>query len=93
MTAHVNEQGIVLRFKSFAENLSRDQWQSLLDDLKSHPIPRKYPYGKRSVVAPAQQGMTQVTIYFTPQTATVEESIAILKKWNIEVFDGRQAQG
>jgi hypothetical protein len=90
MTAHVNEQGIVLRFASFAGNLSHGQWENLMDELKSQPIPNRYPHGKRSVVSPAGQGMMQVTIYFTPQTVTMDESIPILKKWNIEVFDVRQ---
>jgi hypothetical protein len=90
MTAHVNEQHIVLRFASIADNLSHDQWESLLDELKSHPIPSLYRDGERSAVSPAGQGVMQVTVYFTPQTVTMDESIPILKKWNIEVFDVRQ---
>jgi len=37
ITAHVNEMGIVLRFGSMADNLSPEAWDSLLDELKSHP--------------------------------------------------------
>jgi hypothetical protein len=43
ITAHVNEMGIVLRY-SPTENLSRDDWEKLLDELKSHYIPSFYQF-------------------------------------------------
>jgi hypothetical protein len=36
------------------------------------------------------EGQMRAVIYFTPQTVTMDEAIAILKKWNIEVFDVRE---
>ena len=34
-------------------------------------------------------GQHRVVIYFTENTVTLDESIPILKKWNIEVHDVR----
>jgi hypothetical protein len=89
ITAHVNEMGIVLRFGSMADNLSHEAWDSLLDELKSHPIPSFYQHGKRLHIDWAGEGMLRAVIYFTPQTVTLDEAIPILKKRNIEVFDVR----
>lgn len=87
VTAHVNERGIVLRFDSLADNLSRDAWQKLLDELKSHYIPSFYQYGKRVHVDVSAEGKTRAVIYFTPNTVTPDEAIAILRRWNIKVVD------
>lgn len=90
MTAHVNEMGIVFRFESPIENLPHDQWEALLDELKSHYIPSFYGYGKRSTADVSAEGQMRVVVYFTPQTVTIDQAIAILKKWKITVFDVRK---
>ena len=90
MTAHVNEMGIVIRFDSPADNLSREAWEALLDELKSHYIPSFYQYRKRLHVDASPEGKLRAVIYLTPQTVTMDEAIAILKKWNIKVFDVRE---
>lgn len=95
VTAHVNEQGIVLRFDSLLENLSPDGWEQLLDELKSHYIPSFYQYGKRlhvdfEGVKGGGENKLRAVIYFTPKTVTIDEAIAILRKRNIEVFDVRK---
>jgi hypothetical protein len=90
ITAHVNQMGIVLRFAP-SDNLSHEKWEALLDELKSHYIPSFYQYGKRSHVDSTDSGKTRVVIYFTPRTVTVDKAIAILKKWNIQVFDVRES--
>lgn len=90
ITAHVNEMGIVMRFDSPADNLSKDAWQSLLDELKSHYIPSFYQYGSRSHTDVSAEGKTRVVVYFTPQTVTMDEAIAILKKRGIDVKDVRE---
>jgi hypothetical protein len=87
ITAHVNEQGIVMRFDSPAHNLSSDEWESLLDELKSHYIPSFYQYGKRLHVDVNAEGKLRAVVYFTPQTVTMDEAIAILKRRNINVAD------
>jgi hypothetical protein len=79
-----------LRLDSPADNLTRAAWDALLDELKSHYIPSFYQYGKRLHVDVTAEGKTRVVIYFTPQTATMDEAIAILKKRNIKVFDVRE---
>jgi hypothetical protein len=89
MTAHVNEQGIVLRFNP-AANLTHDEWEKLLDELRSHHIPGFYQHGKRAYVDISPQGQTRVVIYFTTNTVTMDEAIAILKNWAIEVHDVRE---
>jgi len=88
--AHVNEMGIVMRFDSPADNLSREAWEALLDELKSHYIPSFYQYGKRLHVDASPEGKLRAVIYLTPQTVTMDEAIAILKKRNITVFDVRE---
>jgi hypothetical protein len=85
--AHVNEMGIVMKLDSPADNLSREAWDALLDELKSHYIPSFYQYGKRLHVDVSAEGKMRAVIYFTPQTVTMDEAIAILKKRNITVFD------
>src|SRR5258708_3631976 len=95
ITAHVNEQGIVLRFDSPLENLSPNGWAQLLDELKSHYIPSFYAYVKRlhadfEGAKGGEPGKMRVVIYFTQKTVTIDEAIAILKKRNIEVFDVRK---
>jgi hypothetical protein len=90
MTAHVNEMGIVLRFYP-ANNPNKNEWEQLLDELRSHYIPSFYQYGKRlHVDISPPEGQTRAVIYFTPQTVTMDEAIEILKRWNIEVFDVRE---
>ncbi|HKC01384.1 MAG TPA: hypothetical protein VKD23_21550 [Terriglobales bacterium] len=90
MTAHVNEMGIVLRFYP-ANNLTHDEWERLLDELRSHYIPSFYQYGKRlHVDISPPEGQMRAVIYFTPQTVAMEEAIAILQRWNIQVFDVRE---
>ena len=90
ITAHVNEMGIVLRFDSLAENLSSEDWNSLLDELKSHYIPSFYQYGKRMHIDVNTDGKVKVVIYLTPQTVTMDEAIAVLKGRQITVFDVRK---
>ena len=90
ITAHVNEMGIVLRFDSASENLSHDEWESLLDELKSHYIPSSYGRGKRSYadfseIREGNAGRLRVVIYFTPKTGTLNEAVGILEKRNITV--------
>jgi hypothetical protein len=89
--AHVNEMGVVMRFDSMADNLSSDQWNSLLDELKSHYIPSFYQYGKRMHVDVTAQGGMRAVVYFTPQTVSMDEAIQILKKHGMEVFDVRES--
>lgn len=89
MTAHVNERGIVLRFGG-AGGLTHDEWEQLLDELRSHYIPSFYQYGKRLHVDVNAEGQMRAVIYFTPQTVTMDDAIAILKNWNIEVSDVRE---
>jgi len=88
MTAHVNEMGIVLRFNP-TNNLTHDEWEMLLDELRSHYIPSFYQRDKRLHVDVSAEGKMRAVIYFTPQTVSMDEAISILKKWNIEVFDVR----
>jgi hypothetical protein len=89
MTAHVNENGIVLRF-SPSDNPSPEGWEALLDELKSQHIPSFYPYGKRMAVDVSESGQTRAVIYFTEHTVTIDEAIAILKKRKIDVHDLRE---
>src|ERR1700691_5699220 len=89
--AHVNEMGIVMRFDSMADNLSSVQWNSLLDELKSHYIPSFYQYEKRMHVDfNAEGGGMRGVVYSTPQTAAMDEASKILKKRGMEVFDVRE---
>jgi hypothetical protein len=90
ITAHVNEMGIVLRPDAPSDNLSRAEWESLLDELKSHYIPSFYGYGKRMHVDVSASGQIRAVIYFTDQTVTMEQAIPILKKRNIRVVDVRE---
>jgi hypothetical protein len=90
ITAHVNEMGIVLRLDAPSDNLSRDGWESLLDELKSHHIPSFYGYGKRMHVDVSETGQIRAVIYFTSDTVTIDQAIPILKKRSIRVFDARQ---
>jgi protein subunit release factor A len=90
ITAHVNEMAIVLRYPQ-SENLTHEQWETLLDELKSHYIPSMYQTGKRSYADfQAGSGQTRVVIYFTDKTVTMDDAIAILMKWKFEVFDVRE---
>lgn len=88
--AHVNEMGIVMRFDSLADNLSSDQWTTLLDQLKSHYIPSLYHLGKRVHVDLNAEGGVRAVIYFTPQTVSMKDAIRILKQRGIQVFDVRE---
>jgi hypothetical protein len=50
ITAHVNEQGIVLTFRH-RDNLSQEQWEALLDELKSqHLLARFAPANGASLL-------------------------------------------
>lgn len=82
--------GIVMTFDSPIDNLSSQAWDTLLDELKSHHIPSFYQYGKRLHVDVSAEGKLRAVIYFTPQTVTMDDAIAILKKWKIAVFDVRE---
>jgi hypothetical protein len=90
ITAHVNEQGIVLRY-SLADQPSPKAWDDLLDELKSHYIPSFYQYNKRMHVdvGGSPPGI-RVVIYFTDKTVSMDEAIAILKKRNITVYNVRE---
>jgi hypothetical protein len=90
ITAHVNEMGIVMRFDSMADNLSNEQWNFLLDELRSHYIPSFYKYGERLHVDISPQGKLRAVVYFTPQTVTMDEAIRILTRRGIEVDDVRE---
>ena len=95
ITAHVNEQGIVLRFDSLADNLPKPEMEKLLDELKSHYIPSFYQYGKRSHADISGEtgtgsGKLRVVIYFTSKTVTMDEAIQILKRRGIVVLDVRE---
>jgi hypothetical protein len=87
MTAHVNREGIVLRF-SVEDNLPTQQWEILLDQLNSVYLPSFYPTGKRLVVMP-EGAITKAVIYLTSDTVTLDQAIDILHHWNIEVHDVR----
>jgi hypothetical protein len=90
ITAHVNEMAIVLRYP-MNETLSREEWDTLLDELKSQFIPNLYQYGRRSYVdIQTSTGMTRVVIYLTEKTVSMDEAIAILTKRNFQVFDVRE---
>jgi hypothetical protein len=92
VTAHVNEQGIVLRFDSQSEHFSHDEWEELLNELKSHYIPSFYGYEKRMHVDfGGESGKMRVVIYFTPKTVAMDEAIGILRRRNISVFDVRKS--
>ena len=96
ITAHVNELGIVLRFDSLSDNLSQEEWEALLDELKSHHIPSFYGHEKRmhmdfEGVKEGQPRRLRVVIYFTPNTVAMDDAIAILKRRDINVFDVRAA--
>jgi hypothetical protein len=86
ITAHVNEQGIVMRFDSPADNLTREAWEALLDELESHHIPGLYQPGKRLHVDGSPQGRLRAVVYFTPQTVTMDEAVAILEKRGMKVY-------
>ncbi len=90
ITAHVNEMGIVMRFDSLGDSLSSQAWDELLDELKSHYIPSFYQYQKRLHIDVGPDGKVRAVIYFTPQTVTLDEGIAILKRHGIAVFDVRE---
>ena len=87
MTAHVNSQGIVLRFDA-ADNLPSQQWEIMLDQLKSEHTPSLYANGRRSHVSiESGTGKTQVVIYFTSKTVAVDQAKDILHNWGIDVHD------
>jgi hypothetical protein len=88
--AHINEMGIVMRFDSPADNLSSQAWDKLLDELKSHYISSFYQHEKRMHVDVSPDGKFRAVIYLTPQTVTMDEAIAILKKRGFTVFDVRE---
>jgi hypothetical protein len=90
ITAHVNEMAIVLRYPQ-SDNLTHEQWETLLDELKSQHIPSLYPMGRRSYAdVQTGSGQTRVVIYFTDKTVTMDDAIAILRKWKFDVFDVRE---
>jgi hypothetical protein len=94
IVAHVNKMGIVLQY-TLSENLSHEDWESLLDDLKSHYIPSFYQFGKRSYAdfsgaGEEFTGKVRVVIYFTPKTVAIDEAIGVLRKRGVEVLDTRE---
>jgi hypothetical protein len=91
ITAKVNDMGIVLTFDSPADNLTQEGWEALLDELKSHFIPNFYQYGKRLHVDISPEGKPRAVIYVTPQTVTIDDAIAILKRRNMNVIDLRES--
>lgn len=92
MTAHVNEEAIVLRFES-VDNLSHQGWEILLDQLRSEHIPSLYRNGKRSHASfEARTGKTLVVIYFTPKMVTVPQAKDILMQMGIDVQEKMQNQ-
>jgi hypothetical protein len=92
ITAHVNEQGIVIRFDSPSDHLSPQAWEELLNELKSQYIPGFYQHGKRlHVDVGGDPAKIRAVIYFTDKTVTMDEAMSILKKRNIKVIDVREA--
>lgn len=88
-TAHVNEAGIVLRYE-FSENLTPQDWETMLDQLKSQHLPSLYQHGKRMHVAPDPSGKCIVgTIYLTPQMVKIDSACDILHHWGFDVHDAR----
>jgi hypothetical protein len=94
ITAHVNDQGIVLRFSSLTENFSPETWEKLLDELKSEYLPGFYQIDKRMYVASgggpqidALPAALRVVIYFTPKTVDRSEAVGILSRYNVTVHD------
>jgi hypothetical protein len=85
MTAQVNSEAIVLRFNA-TENFSHQQWEILLDQLKSEYIPSLYATGRRShaSIEPGT-GKTCVVIYFTSRTVNVDQAKEILHHWGFDV--------
>jgi hypothetical protein len=89
LTAHVNEIGIVLR--GFHPQQTPEWWESLLDELKAHHIPGLNPTGKRMTLdAGGPGGSIRGIINFSPNTVTMDESIPILEKHGIQVYDVRE---
>ncbi len=88
MRAHVNDQAIVLHFLPF-ENPSSEEWETMLDQLKSVHIPGYYQAGRRMQVLVDPEGRTRVLIFLTADTVTVDHAINILQGWNIDVHDER----
>jgi hypothetical protein len=77
-----------MRFDSMADNLSSDQWTTLLDQLKSHYIPSFYQLGKRMHVDfSAAGGGMRAVVYLTPQTVSMDEAVRILRQRGMQVFD------
>lgn len=85
ITAHVNEVAILLRFDAPSDNLPRDEWEKLLDELKSSYIPSFYQYGKRMHVDVSEPRKMRAVIYLTDDTVAMDEAIAILELRNISV--------
>lgn len=81
MTAHVNEQGIVLRGYHPTSLLPRGFWNELLDELRSEHIPGRYPDGERMYIE-AQRAV----IYFTANTVSPDEAETILQRRGFSVF-------
>jgi hypothetical protein len=88
--AHVNENGIVIRIDSLAENLSPEAWEALLDELKAHHVPSFHQNGKRMYIEASLQGTLKAVIHFTSETVSMEEAVAILRRRGIKVFDIRE---
>lgn len=91
MTAHVNADAIVLLF-DVTENLPSQQWEMLLDQLRSEHIPGLYRKGKRLHVSiEPGGGKTRAVIYLTDKTVTRDQAIDVLHHWNIVVQDDPSA--
>ena len=87
ISARVNKQSIVLRFDG-EENLPSQEWEMILDQLKSEHIPRLYQRGKSLHVSiEPDTAKTRVVIYLTDKTATKKQAIDVLRHWNIDVRD------
>jgi hypothetical protein len=87
MIAHVNKEQVVLRFHS-RDNLPREEWELLLDELKAHHIAGLHFKGKRSyadLAGDEELGSHRVFIQLTSETVTMAEAIAILKRRHIEI--------
>jgi len=88
MRAHISEQANVIHF-SPSENPSSEEWDRLLDKLKSVNIPGYYEAGRRMRVLVDPEERMRVLIFLTTETVTVDDAISILQEWNIDVHDDR----
>mgnify|MGYP001602649576 CR=1 FL=1 len=88
MRAHANDHAIVIHFLP-SEEPSSEEWENLLDQLKSVNIPGYYEAGRRMRVLIDPEEKMRVLIFLTPETVSVDDALDILRRWNIEVHDER----